>query len=69
MNTTSTVWVTSTGNTWGTSTAGGEIYTASTGKWTEQDWAEFEEATDREKLEVFKYLARRYDETVTTFTL
>lgn len=68
MNTTPTVWVTSTGNSWGTSTAGGEIYTASTSKWTEDDWAEFEGATNSEKFEVFRYLATWYEETVTTFT-
>lgn len=65
---TDTVWVTSTGNNWGTSTAGGEIHTASTRKWTEKEWAEFEEAPNDEKFEVFKYLATWHGETVTTFT-
>jgi len=68
MNNTPTVWVTSTGNSWGTSTAGGQIHTASTSKWTEQNWAEFEQAPNDEKLEIFRYLATWYGETVTTFT-
>ena len=68
MNNTTNVWITSTGNSWGTSTAGGQVHTAPASKWTEQDWAEFEEATNTEKVEVFRYLARKYEETVTTFT-
>lgn len=63
-----TIWVTSTGSSWGTSTAGGEIHTVSTSKWSETDWAEFEEAPNDEKWEVFKYLASKYELTVTTFT-
>ena len=66
MNTTPTIWVTSTGNSWGTSTAGGEIYTASTGKWTEQDWEEFELTRDDDKRRTLFYLSGKHGETVTT---
>lgn len=62
---TRTIWVTETGNCWGTS---GDIHTASTEQWTEDDWQEFEEASNEEKWEVFRYLARKYELTVTTFT-
>jgi hypothetical protein len=62
---TDTVWVTQTGNSWGTS---GDIYSTSTDEWSDADWAEFEEAPNDEKWEVFRYLARKYETVVTTFT-
>jgi hypothetical protein len=61
----STIWVTETGNGWGTS---GNIHATDTEKWSEQDWEEFEQAPSAEKFEVFRYLARKYELTVTTFT-
>ena len=60
-----TVWVSQTGNSWGTS---GDIHSTTTDKWSEDDWQEFEEAADTEKWEVIKYLASKYELTVTTFT-
>jgi hypothetical protein len=62
---TKTIWVTDTNNSWGTS---GSIHSASTEKWSEQDWEEFEQASPDEKWETFKYLAHKYELYVTTFT-
>jgi hypothetical protein len=69
MNTTPTVWATQTGNSWGTSTAGAEIYMAATSKWSEQDWEEFETASGDNKAQVLHYLSGKYGETVSTLTV
>ena len=57
------IWVSEDGS-WGTA----PIHTAPTNKWSDDDWAEFEEASDNDKWEVIKYLAGKYELTVTTFT-
>jgi hypothetical protein len=59
-----TIWVADDGS-WGTS----PIRSIETSKWSEADWAEFEEASDYDKWDVVEYLARKYSLTVTTFTL
>ena len=66
MNTTPTIWATRSGKGWGTSTAGVEIYTASTSKWTEQDWEEFELTRDDDKWRTLHYLCGKHGETVST---
>jgi hypothetical protein len=59
-----TIWVADDGS-WGTN----PIRSIETSKWSEADWAEFEEASDYDKWDVVEYLARKYSLTVTTFTL
>ena len=63
MNDTETIWVANDGS-WGNS----PIHSVETSKWSKTDWAEFEEASDDEKYDVVKYLASKYELTVTTFT-
>jgi len=60
---TETIWVADDGS-WGTS----PIRSVETSKWSEADWAEFEEASDYDKWDVVEYLARKHELTVTTFT-
>lgn len=66
MNTTPTIWATETGNCWGTSTAAAQIFTASTSKWSEQDWEQFETAHGDNKARVLRDLSSKHGETVST---
>jgi len=66
MNTTPTIWVTQSGNGWGTS---GNVFTTTTDKWTEEDWEAFEGASSDRKWHVFMAIARKHGEKVNTLTV